>query len=272
MDLHVHFLPHNVMAKVWAYFDGVGPLTGQAWPITYREGEAERLARLRAMGVRAFPSLVYPHKPGMAAWLNDWAADFAGQHEDVLQTATFFPEPTAAAYVEQALADGAKIFKAHVQVGAYDPRDPLLTPVWAQLAQAQVPVVVHCGNGPMPGQFTGPEVFADVLAQHPTLVAVIAHMGLPDYAAFLSLAQRFPHVHLDTTMAFTSWAEQHVPFPPELTESLLTLRNRIVLGSDFPNIPYPYNEQLSGLVRLDLGDDWLRAVLHDNAAELLRLS
>jgi predicted TIM-barrel fold metal-dependent hydrolase len=53
---------------------------------------------------------------------------------------------------------------------------------------------------------------------------------------------------------------------------LITLRDRIVLGSDFPNIPYPYVEQLAGLVWLDLGDDWLRAVLHDNAADLLRLS
>jgi len=104
------------------------------------------------------------------------------------------------------------------------------------------------------------------------LVAVIAHMGLPDYGAFLSLAQRFPRVHLDTTMAFTSWAEQRVPFPPELTGSLLTLRDRIILGSDFPNIPYPYSEQLAGLVRLDLGDAWLRAVLHDNAARLVGLS
>lgn len=43
---------------------------------------------------------------------------------------------------------------------------------------------------------------------------MIAHLGLPDYAEFLALAARFPRVHPDTTMAFTSWTEQTVPFPP----------------------------------------------------------
>lgn len=260
------------MRKVWAYFDAVGPLTGVAWPIAYREGEASRLARLRAMGVRAFPSLVYPHKPGMAQWLNDWAREFASLHDDVVHTATFFPEPSAAVYVEAAIASGAKLFKAHVQVGDYDPRDPLLTPVWGLLENAGLPVVVHCGNGPAPGRFTGPDVFADVLAAHPRLVAVIAHMGLPDYAEFLELAARYPRVHLDTTMAFTRWSEWAAPFPPALSDRLITLRDRVILGSDFPNTPYPYAEQLAGLVRLDLGDAWLRGVLYDNGARLLRPS
>jgi predicted TIM-barrel fold metal-dependent hydrolase len=265
-------MPRNVMDKVWAYFDGVGPLTGRPWPIAYREAEERRLERLRAMGVRAFPSLVYPHKPGMARWLNGWAADFAGRHPDVLHTATFFPEPDAGQYVAAALEAGARIFKAHVQVGGYDPRDPLLDPVWAVLADASVPVVVHCGHGPMPGSYTGAPIFAEVLARHPALVPVIAHMGLPDYADFLRLAERSERVHLDTTMAFTRWAERSAPFPAELSSLLVTLRDRIVLGSDFPNIPYSYVEQLAGLVRLDLGRIWLRRVLHDNAANLLRLS
>jgi hypothetical protein len=265
-------MPDNVLRKVWAYFDAAGPLVGTAWPIHYREGEQERLARLRALGVRAFPSLLYPHRPDMAAWLNAWAADFAGQHDDVVQTATFFPEPTAPAYVDAALAAGARLFKAHVQVGGYDPRDPLLDPVWDRLVQARVPVVVHCGDGPAPGAFTGAEVFGEVLERHPGLVAVIAHMGLPDYAAFLDLAHRFPHVHLDTTMAFTPWTERTAPFPPDRRNDLVTLRDRMVLGSDFPNIPYPYAEQLAGLVRLGLGEDWLRAVLHDNGARLTDMS
>jgi predicted TIM-barrel fold metal-dependent hydrolase len=272
IDLHVHFMPRNVMDKVWGYFDAVGPLTGMQWPIQYREEEDVRLARLRAMGVRAFPSLVYPHKPGMAAWLNAWAADFAAQHADVVRTATFFPEPSAEEYVDAAIGAGARVFKAHVQVGDYDPRDPLLTPVWRRLAQEQLPVIVHCGNGPAPGRHTGAAVFAEVLERHPGLVAVIAHMGLPDYEEFLALAQQYPEVRLDTTMAFTTWTERTAPFPEHLTGSLRALGNRILLGSDFPNMPYPYSEQLAGLVRLGLGDDWLRGVLHDNAADLLGLS
>ena len=262
-------MPRNVLDKVWAYFDAAGPLVGTPWPIAYRTDEADRLARLRALGVRAFPSLLYPHRPQMAGWLNAWAAAFADAHPDVLRTATFFPEADAAAYVGQALDDGARVWKAHVQVGAYDPRDPSLDAVWGQLADAGVPVVVHCGGGPVPGPFTGPGPMGEVLARHPRLTAVIAHMGMPEYADFLDLAERYDRVHLDTTMVFTDFTEQRMPFPPALRPRLAELQDRIVLGSDFPNTPYPYAHQLEALVRLGLGDDWLRAVLHDNAARLL---
>jgi predicted TIM-barrel fold metal-dependent hydrolase len=264
-------MPKNVLDKVWAYFDAAGPLVGTPWPIAYRTEESDRLARLRALGVRAFPSLLYPHRPQMAAWLNAWAADFAGSHPDVLHTATFYAEPDAAQYVGQALAGGAQVFKAHVQVGAYDPRDPSLDAVWGQLADAGVPVVVHCGGGPVPGRFTGPGPFREVLARHPSLVAVIAHMGMPEYAEFLELTERFDRVHLDTTMVFTDFTEARMPFPPSLRPRLLELADRIVLGSDFPNTPYPYSHQLDVLVGLGLGDDWLRGVLHDNGARLVHL-
>jgi predicted TIM-barrel fold metal-dependent hydrolase len=269
IDVHVHFMPKSVMDKVWAYFDGVGPLTGVPWPIAYKTDEADRLARLRALGVLRFSSLVYAHKPGMSAWLNAWAADFAAQHQDVLQTFTFFPEPSALDDVRRALSAGAQVGKAHVQVGAYDPRDPLLDEVWGVLADAAVPVVVHCGNGPMPGEFTGPGPFEDVLRRHPTLTAVIAHMGLPDYGAFLDLAERYPRVHLDTTMAFTDFSERTAPFPRSDLPRLLQLQDRVLLGSDFPNTPYPFAHQLEALDRLGLGPDWLRSVLHDNAQALL---
>ena len=269
IDVHTHFMPEPVLTKVWAFFDRVQELGSPQWPITYRGDEDERLEQLRGFGVIAFTSMLYPHKPEMAAWLNGWAADFAAAHDDVLRTATFFPEESASTYVRESLEAGAQVFKAHVQVGAYDPRDPLLAPVWGQLSDAGVPVVVHCGNGPSPGQWTGPEVFADVLREHPRLTAVIAHLGMPDYAAFLDLAERYARVYLDTTMAFTRWAEKVVPLPREVLPRLAALGDRILLGSDFPNIPYGYFEQLAGLVRLDLGDDWLRGVLHDNAAPLL---
>lgn len=167
IDVHTHFMPENVLAKVWAYFDAAGPLVGREWAIAYREGEKERLATLREFGVRAFTSMLYPHKPGMASWLNEWAAGFAARTPDCLHTATFFPEPEAARYVPQAIEAGARVFKAHVQVGGYDPTDPLLDEVWGVLADTGTPVVVHCGSGPAPGKHTGPGPIGRVLARHP---------------------------------------------------------------------------------------------------------
>ncbi len=207
-------MPERVLRKVWAYFDALGPLTGGIeWPITYRQEEAERAALLRAFGVRAFTAMLYPHKPGMARWLNDWAAGFARRTPDCLHTSTLFPEPGAAAYVREAVEQGARVFKAHVQVGAYDPSDEALDACWGLLAEAGVPVVVHCGSGPAPGKHTGPEPVARVLARHPRLRLVVAHMGMPEYEDFLDLAERYREVRLDTTMAFTGFSERMAPFP-----------------------------------------------------------
>lgn len=272
VDVHTHFMPANVLEKVWAYFDAAGPLVGREWPIAYRTGETRRVETLRDLGVRCFTSMIYPHKAGMAEWLNAWAADFAARTPDCLRTATFFPEPEAAAYVAREISGGARVFKSHLQVGGYDPRDPLLDPVWGQLSDAAVPVVVHAGSGPVPGAYTGPEIFADVLARHPRLFAVIAHMGAPDYGPFIELAERYERVHLDTTMAFTEFLDgADAAYPPSLVRCLRALRDKVLLGSDFPNIPYPYAHQLEALAGLGLGTDWLRAVCHDNAARIFRL-
>jgi len=272
IDVHTHFMPERVLHKVWDYFDTQGPLIGGlAWPITYREEEAERAALLRKFGVRAFTAMLYPHKPGMAPWLNEWAAAFARRTPDCLQTATFHPEPGVETYVREAIEAGARVFKAHVQVGAYDPADELLQPVWGMLAEARIPVVIHCGSGPAPGKHTGPEPIARVLAHHPELRLVIAHMGMPEYEDFLSLTERYPQVRLDTTMAFTDFTEAFMPFPRRALPRLAGLGDRILLGTDFPNLPYPYVHQLHALERLGLGQEWLRAVCHDNAAELFGL-
>lgn len=271
VDVHTHFMPQNVLDKVWAYFDAVGPLLGQPWPITYREEEDRRVELLRGFGVLAFTSMLYPHKPGMGAWLNSWAADFAARTPDCLHTATFFPEPGAAGYVRQALDAGARVFKVHVQVGGFDPNDPLLDEVWGLLAESGTPAVVHCGSGPAPGAFTGPGPAGALLARHPRLRMIVAHLGMPEYEDFLGLAERYEGVCLDTAMTFTDFAERLAPFPREARARLLGLQDRILLGSDFPNIPYPYVHQLHALERLGLGDDWLRAVLHDNGAAMFHV-
>ncbi|MFE5814498.1 amidohydrolase family protein [Streptomyces sp. NPDC056479] len=272
VDVHTHFMPERVLRKVWHYFDSLGTLTGGLeWPITYRAEEAERVAVIRDLGVRSFTSMLYPHKAGMAEWLNGWAADFAVRTPDCLHTSTLFPETGVDAYVGRAVEAGARVFKAHVQVGAYDPADELLDSAWGLLAEAGTPVVIHCGSGPMPGKHTGPEPVARVLARHPRLRLIIAHMGLPEYEDFLDLAERYEEVRLDTTMAFTDFSERLAPFPKRALPRLTALGDRILLGSDFPNIPYPYVHQLAALERLELGDDWLRAVCHDNGARLFGL-
>ena len=81
---------------------------------------------------------------------------------------------------------------------------------------------------------------------------------------FLDLAERYErvragHHHGRSPTSSSSFA----PFPAALLPRLreLGLAGKVLLGSDFPNIPYPYADQLDRRwPALDLGDDWLRAV------------
>ncbi|MGH3495957.1 MAG: amidohydrolase family protein [Nocardioidaceae bacterium] len=271
VDAHVHFLPSSIMSRVWEHFAAAGPLIGRPWPVTYQGTDDERVARLRDLGVRWFSALPYAHRPGVAGYLNDWAAAFASRTDGCLSSATFYPEEGAGDEVTRRIEAGAQVFKTHVQVGNFDPRDPLLEPVWSALAESGLPVVIHAGSGPVPNAHTGPGPISDVLAAHPSLCAVIAHMGAPEYDEFIALAERYERVYLDTTMVFTHFFEAMAPFPDRWLPRIVALRDKILLGSDFPNIPYPYAHQIESLDRLDLGDEWLRAVCWDNGVRLFGL-
>jgi uncharacterized protein len=271
VDVHTHFLPPSVMAKVRAQFDGAGPLIGRSWPLHYRDGDEALVEVLRSLGVARFTALPYAHRPGMADWLNDWAAGFAARVPEAAVCGTFFPEESAAAYVAGRLAS-VEVFKVHVQVGGFDVTDPLLDGAWGLVAEAGTPVVLHAGSGPVATEHTGPAPVAALLARYPRLRLVIAHAGAPEYAEFLALAEAHERVALDTTMAFTDFfSEMGGVYPAELLPRLrdLGLAGKVLLGSDFPNIPYPYAHQLEALTRLDLGDDWLRAVCWDNGRALI---
>lgn len=265
-DVHVHFLPPNIQRAVWAVFDSAGPKIGREWPIRYRQSHEERVELLRAMGVRRFSTLPYAHKPGVAAYLNTWSRDFAATVPEVVWSGTFFPEDGVAAYVGELVEAGVELFKLHLQVGEFHLDDPLLDEVWELLEDADVPVLVHAGSGPVGNDFTGPGSMQRLLERHPRLPIIVAHMGAPEVVRFLRLAEQYERLRLDTTMCFTDFFG--VPYPDWLVPRLVDLQPKILLGTDFPTIPYPYVHQLEGLTRLDLGDDWLRAVCWENGAAL----
>lgn len=270
IDLHVHFMPHNVLAKVWSYFDGEGQRTGNPWPIGYRLPEDRRVQILKELGVLAYGTLNYAHRPGMAAWLNEYSRRFADRHPEAIRSGTFYPEPGATEVLRAALAEGVQLFKVHVQVGGFSPLDPLLDGAWALLAEARTPVVIHCGHGPHAGRHTGIEPIRELVARHPQLVLVIAHAGLPDYAQFAQLAAEHPGVYLDTTMVGTGFMNRIAPLPPDYPQLAAGLPHKIVFGSDFPNIPYSYSHQIQALEAWGLGPSWMREVLHETPLRLLQ--
>ena len=123
-DVHTHFLPPRMLRRVWEYFEAAGPLLGRRWPIQYKGSDEERVAQLRAMGVRMFSALAYAHRPGMAADLNAWTMAFAKATPGCLPSATFYPEPGVAGYVRDAVAGRAPDLQGAPAGGRVLPRRP----------------------------------------------------------------------------------------------------------------------------------------------------
>jgi predicted TIM-barrel fold metal-dependent hydrolase len=73
-------------------------------------------------------------------------------------------------------------------------------------------------------------------------------------------------------MAFTDFTMRGQSPSPRLLAHLSGLGDRVLFGTDYPNIPYAYAHQLEALARLELGDEWLRNVCYENAARLFTLA
>ncbi len=192
---------------------------------------------------------------------------------ECLWSATFYPEPEAPAYVAELVAAGVEVFKVHVQVGEFHLDDPLLDEVWGMIEDAGTPVVIHAGSGPVGNEFTGPDPLRRVLERHPRLTAVVAHMGAPEYAEFLELAERLRADLPGHDDGVHRLLRRRRAVPRELLPRLADLDGKVLLGSDFPTIPYPYRHPLDALQRLRdreprLGDDWLRDVCWHNGVAL----
>ncbi len=274
-DIHVHFLPPRILQRMWLRSDEDSLAGGLLPAYVYRWSDEERVAHLRELGVRAFTALAYAHQPGMADGLNAWTLDFATHNDGCVPSATFYPEPGVNRYTKAALDAGARVFKVHVPGGGFDLTHARLDPIWGMLAEVGTPVVIHVNSLREQGRHASLDPLEVILRRHPTLAAVIAHLGAPDYEHHVALAQQYERVCLDTATVFTpgyETASGTVPgkLLPQLRD--LGLAGKVLLGSDFPTMSYPYAEQLAGLAALDLGDDWLRAVCWHNAARLLNLS
>jgi uncharacterized protein len=127
--------------------------------------------------------------------------------------------------------------------------------------------VLHVGTMPYRDSFTGVERFARLMARFPRLRVCVAHMGAFQSAEFLALLARYPHLHVDTTMAMSALATPYVGADPTAVSNadLVAHQDRILFGSDFPLIPYDYDEERRWAWERGLDASVRRKIFHDNA-------
>jgi len=132
---------------------------------------------------------------------------------------------------------------------------------------------MHVGREPKsevyrcdPYDICGVEKLERVLNGFPGLKICVPHLGFDEIAAYRMLIERYDNLWLDTTMMLADY------FPVREPIELDGFRaDRIMYGSDFPNIPYAWDRELKVLRSLGLDSDRLEWLLKKNAVDFFDL-
>jgi hypothetical protein len=269
IDAHVHLFPWRMFEALWRWFDRYG------WPVRYRLDAEAIVQFLLSRGVRRIVALHYPHKDGMAEALNRFMSELCARHPEVQGVATVHPgEPDARGIVERAFAAGLRGVKLHCHVQSFSPDDPSLHEIYECCVEHDAPLVMHAGREPRspgyrrdPHELCSADRVAAVLRDYPGLRLCVPHLGADEFGAYAELLERHDNLWLDTTMAMAGF------FPVPDPVHLLSRRpDRILYGTDFPNIPFAWDREIKRIAAQNLDDDALAAVLSGNACELFGLA
>jgi predicted TIM-barrel fold metal-dependent hydrolase len=226
---------------------------------------------LRDAGVERFVFFSYAHKAGMARELNAWLAATARDLGGFgIPLGTVHPDdPDYLEDLRLALDAGCIGIKLHEDVQRLAIDDPRLEPVHRMLAERRAILLAHVG--PIPWAYppdAGAARVERVLERHPDLRVVVAHLGAPDTSRYLTLMDRHPHLYLDTTMALANGSPMERKGEVDLAQ-LEAHADRVLYGTDFPNIPYAYTAERDAIAALGLSPKALQAIFHENAAALI---
>lgn len=266
VDAHVHLFPDRVFDAIWRWFDEHG------WPIRYQL-HAHRVVDFQiARGVDHVVGLLYSHRPGMARSLNAWMAEFAATRPDTLvPLATVLPgEPGAVDVLEEAFASGLRGVKLHCHVQAFSVDAPEMAELYAVCVKHDRPMIIHAGREPKspaypvdPYTICDAERVARVLEAWPGLRLCVPHLGVDEFREYGALLERHDNLWLDTTMTLAEY------FPMKPPDGLLRVRpERIIYGTDFPNIPYAWDREVVRIAEMGLPEEDLAALLGGNARAL----
>ena len=270
VDAHVHIFPQDIFAAIWRWFDE------HAWHIRYQLPTSKVFSFLLSHGIRHIIALQYAHKPGIARQLNQYMANKCREFpHQVTGMATVFPgENDAEGILQEAFDSGLTGVKLHAHVQCFDMDSDDMARVYRFCEAKKKPMVMHVGREPKsPAYPCDPHVLcrADklerVLTNFPKLKVCVPHLGFDELFPYRKLIEKYDNLWLDTTMVLTDY------FPIAGTIELSRYRlDRIMYGSDFPNIPYAWDRELKWLEASGLTNDDLEWVLYKSASQFFELN
>ena len=262
IDFHTHLFPTPLFQAIWRYFDE------RLWPVRYQGETDELVDTLLASGVERFVFSTYAHKPAIARGLNRWSAEVAGRHSRAIPLGTFHPLDDVEGLAREAFDElGLAGFKIHCRVQACYPDEPGLRPAFREAERRGKICLIHCGPAPISSPYASARRLERMLRRFPGVTFVVAHMGADEFDRYYDLMAVYDNLYLDTAMVFAGFH----PWAPRIS-GLVEFQDRILYGSDFPNLPYDVKAGLEGILNLELGVGIEDKILYNNAARLLGLS
>ncbi len=275
IDCHTHFFPPKIFKAIWEFFESPNEdLKIQGWPIIYKLSPDEMVRFLEKQNVKAFTTYNYAHRNGVANYINEWVNDFCKKYKHSIPFGCVWPEDKDRKEYIRKILDDYNFYGIKIQplVQNFYLNDERMYEIYKLLVDRDKWLCVHIGTAPYRNEYVGYENFIKFLEKFPNMKIIIPHMGAFEYSKFLDLLDKYENLYLDTTMIY-------IPdniFPERTTkrpkpDTLLSYQDRILFGSDFPNIPYDYEYSTKGLLEFDLPREFYENIFYKNAKRLFNI-
>jgi len=263
IDFHVHLFPDRLFESIWQFFEKY-----YGWSVLHHLYYRQCIDYLRQRGVGTIVYSNYAHKQGVAEGINKWNLKILDEIPELYCFAAYHPDDADAIEMAEKLLEHPRIigFKLHLLVQRFYPYDERLWPLYDMIQARNKRMLMHVGTGPVGNEFVGLAHFKKLMQQIPDLPVNVAHMGGLEYKGFLELLDDHPNMYLDTAFTFYTDLDGSFNLGPEYLERY---RDRIIYGSDFPNLILPREMELDCLMRYHLSQTFYDSVLWTNACRIL---
>lgn len=263
IDFHVHLFPDRLFESIWRFFE-----KSYGMAVLHQLYYRQCVDYLRERGVGTIVYSNYAHREGVARGINNWNLKILEEIPDLYCFAAYHPGDADALEMARELLKHPRIvgFKLQLLVQRFYPHDERLFPLYEMVQDLNRRMLIHVGTGPLGNEFVGLEHFRRLMKRFPELPVNVPHMGSLEYRGFMELLDDYPNVYLDTAFTFYPGQPGAFDLGPECLERH---QDRIVYGSDFPNLVLPREMELDCLLGYQLPQGFYEAVFKANACRII---